>query len=333
MKIFKLFRYLLWPWVLVISTWVLYQLPLANIKLSIAALSWQDWFAWILLNSLIIYLGSLRWWLLLNLLQVHVHLRSLICIRQAGQAISFISPGPQVGGEPLQLFWLNKCGVSWQKAFLSLGLDRFFELFINLSVLLLSVLVILISPNGSLFIGHKIVFVFIVPLITVIAVSLFLVRQPKWFLNFFKRWRMPWAEHPRLLSVKNHWQSLRFDLHHLFKTKKLKLSLAVILSIASWVGLIGELALLLRFVDVSLGYTEFALLLVAIRLALLLPIPGGLGTLEASVIWSFQQLSLPISAALCLIALMRLRDAAILIAGLVCLRQVGGKPKQQLLSA
>jgi uncharacterized membrane protein YbhN (UPF0104 family) len=68
--------------------------------------------------------------------------------------------------------------------------------------------------------------------------------------------------------------------------------------------------------------TGLVLILVAMRLALLLPLPGGVGTLEASVLWSFQTLDLPASAAIGVIALMRLRDALVLLAGLLCLRSV-----------
>jgi uncharacterized membrane protein YbhN (UPF0104 family) len=53
---------------------------------------------------------------------------------------------------------------------------------------------------------------------------------------------------------------------------------------------------------------------------MLLPLPGGIGTVEASVLWSFNTLGLPASAAIGLIALMRLRDAIMLLAGLLSLR-------------
>ena len=56
------------------------------------------------------------------------------------------------------------------------------------------------------------------------------------------------------------------------------------------------------------------------RLAFLLPLPGGIGTLEAALFLAFQYLSLPATAAIGVIALMRLRDAVVLMAGLGCLR-------------
>ena len=82
------------------------------------------------------------------------------------------------------------------------------------------------------------------------------------------------------------------------------------------------MALVLAILDIEVDMTGLVLILVAMRLALLLPLPGGVGTLEASVLWSFQTLDLPASAAIGVIALMRLRDALVLLAGLLCLRSV-----------
>ena len=93
----------------------------------------------------------------------------------------------------------------------------------------------------------------------------------------------------------------------------------------AWVALLGELALLLNFVDVKFDVAGFLLILIAMRLALLLPIPGGIGTLEASVFWSFQYLNFSATAAIAFIALMRLRDVIILLFGLYCLRRADTK--------
>jgi uncharacterized protein (TIRG00374 family) len=304
-------------------------LPLATIATSIARLSWQEWLVWILLNSLIIYVGTLRWSVLINMLKASVSFGRLLCIRQAGQAISFITPGPQFGGEPLQLFWLCRRGMPLQKALLSLGLDRVFEVWVNFSMLLLGVSVILISPKSALVANYQMFVGVAALLVLVTAIPWLLVRQPRWLSSRFERKR--WAEHPLLLKIKRHWQSSISDVRLALKTQKPKLVFALVLSLACWAALIGELLLLLRFVDASLDLTEFAMLLVAMRLALLLPIPGGIGTLEASVFWSFQLLNLPSDAALGLIALMRLRDAVILLAGLSCARLVGVRRNQQLM--
>lgn len=332
MKIVKYLRFLLWPVALLLSGWMLAQLPLASLPQTIAALSGWQWLAWLVINGLIIWLATQRWWLLMAMLNARVAFVKLMCIRQAGQAISFITPGPQFGGEPLQLFWLCRGGVALQKALLALGLDRFFEVWINLSILVLGVLLLLFSPAGSLAANYQMLALLMLLLLLLAVIARVLLHQPEWLSARFERLAQRWAEHPHLSKINHHWQALGADLLFTVKTQKPQLLLAVILSLAGWLALLGELALLLHCVNVSLDVAGFAMLLVAMRLALLLPIPGGIGTLEASVFWSFQLLGLPASAALGLIALMRLRDAAILIAGLICLRQLGPEREGQLLA-
>jgi len=72
-------------------------------------------------------------------------------------------------------------------------------------------------------------------------------------------------------------------------------------------------------------FLNLVMIMVGMRLAMLLPVPGGIGTIEASLLWSFSLLGLPVAAAATLIALIRLRDAVVLIIGLLCLGSLGGR--------
>jgi len=145
----KLFTLLLWLIALGLGAWTLAQLPLVEISNSISSLSALQWIFWLGLNALFILVLGLRWQLLTKALAAPVHLLKLLLIRQAGQAVSFITPGPQFGGEPLQVYWLYKHGLPLRKALLSLGLDRFFELWVNFSVLLLAVLLLLTGIDSN----------------------------------------------------------------------------------------------------------------------------------------------------------------------------------------
>jgi len=146
-----------------------------------------------------------------------------------------------------------------------------------------------------------------------------LVRQPQWINHRLERIAARWQHNHRLNNINQHWQSLGDDLRIALRTQKPRFLLAILLSLLGWAGLLGELYLILRFVGIEADLHSFLIILVAMRMALLLPMPGGVGTLEASVLWSFQTLNLPAGAALGLIALMRVRDALVLVIGLACL--------------
>ena len=87
------------------------------------------------------------------------------------------------------------------------------------------------------------------------------------------------------------------------------------LSLLAWVGMIGEFWFLLYLVEAPRDLTSFVLLFTAVRLAFLLPLPGGIGSVEAALFWGFQSLGAPLETAAALILLMRLRDAVILLSG------------------
>lgn len=324
----KLFTLLLWLVALSLGAWTLAQLPLAEISNSISSLSTMQWIFWLGLNGMIILVLGLRWQLLNIALGAPIRLLRLLAIRQAGQAVSFITPGPQFGGEPLQVYWLYKYGLPLRKALLSLGMDRFFELWINFSVLLLAVLLLITGigdtsgdNNTTSTIGDW--QTALVPLLIFLGLMLslawILIKQPQWINNRLERIATRWQHNHRLNNINQHWQSLGDDLRIALRTQK-PLLLALFLSLLGWAGLLGELYLILHFVGIDADLNSFLIVLVAMRMALLLPMPGGVGTLEASVLWSFHTLNLPASAALGLIALMRVRDAIVLIIGLACLR-------------
>lgn len=316
----KAVRYLLWSLALALTGWTLSQLPLGNIAENISALSASQWLVWFAVNALLLGLGTQRWYGLIRMLNAKLNFVNLLFIRQAGQAVSFITPGPQFGGEPLQILWLSRVGVPLEKALLSLGLDRFYELAINFSVLIIGLLLLVILPNTPLSGAYHLLNLssFAMGAFALFAVCVLVVGATRWSVA-------KWGAHPRVLKFKQTWQSLSGDLCRAWQTQKLALINALLLSLISWAVLIAELALVLDFVGVSFDPVGLVLILVAMRLALLLPIPGGVGTLEAAVFWSFQSLGLPASAALGVIALMRLRDAVVLLFGLACLRWVGKK--------
>lgn len=329
------FTLLLWLIAIALAAWTLAQLPLADITHGISALSTVQWIFWLGLNALIIVVLGLRWQLLTQALAAPVNLLKLLLIRQAGQAVSFITPGPQFGGEPLQIYWLYKYGLPLRTALLSLGLDRFFELWVNFSVLLLAVLLLLAGVGDTLqydtlqydIIKYNAIGDWqtaLLPLLIFLGLMFLLawvlVKQPQWINNRLERIAARWQHNHRLNNINQHWQSLGDDLRTALRTQKIRFSLALLLSLLGWVGLLGELYLILHLVGIEADLHSFLIILVAMRMALLLPMPGGVGTLEASALWSFHTLGLPASAALGLIALMRVRDAIVLLIGLACLR-------------
>jgi uncharacterized protein (TIRG00374 family) len=312
---------LLWLAALILVGSVLSQLPFAAIAQTIGTVSLPQWLIWIGLNFGIMLLATQRWQVLSKLLKLPVKFSELLMIRQAGQTVSFITPGPQFGGEPLQIRWLCKHRqLPMHSAALALGLDRFYELWVNFGMLALGVLLLLASPAGDASNWQEILAILTTILLTLSLLGGLILIQPEPALAWLKPLTRQWRQHPRLQNIGTHRQRLGSDLKRAVAGQKPALLAALMLSLCGWVGLIGELWLLLSIFDLTLDASAFLVILVAMRLAFLLPLPGGIGTLEAALFWAFQYLSLPAEAAIGLIALMRLRDTLVLMLGLWCLR-------------
>lgn len=322
---------LLWLSAIALATWVLKDLPLDAMRRGLMQLSTSQWSLWLALNVLVMALSTLRWYALIAALQGSVSFLALTLIRLAGQTISFVTPGPQFGGEPMQIYWLYKRqGLALPKAVLSLGLDRFLELWVNFAVLLVGALLLLLSPRMAFADWNQVVLVLMLLLLSVPILFLAMARRPQWITRRLHPLITRWLSHPRLAALRSHQDALEEDFKELLRHRKRVLMQALGLSIFNWAVILAELWLLLFFAQVSVDLQGFTLIAVSIRLAMLLPLPGGIGTIEAALLWSIQMLGYELSDALVLIALMRLRDCLILLAGaasLAALRTKGISPE------
>lgn len=320
--------FLLWLVALVLVSWTLSQMPLADIGRTLAALEFDQWSTWVVVNVAVILIATARWTVLARMLEQSTGFVELLLVRQAGQTISFITPGPQFGGEPFQIYWLYKrAGMAIHSAVLSLSLDRFYELWVNFLMLILGVVWLIVSPDFGIQTRtggnwQQILLLMIFVLLLLSALAFVLIRQPTFVSSLLEKSGARWLDNPRLKKLDDHWHSMGEDLRVAVDKKKPALLVALLTSVMVWVLIVLEMWLVLGFFDISLNISGLILILVAMRIALLLPLPGGIGTLEASVFWSFQILQLPPSAALAVIAMMRLRDIAVLLAGLACIRVV-----------
>lgn len=311
---------LLWLLAIGLATWTFLQLPLGDIVSQLGLLQGSDWGLWIAVNLFILYLAVKRWQLLGQALGTELPLTALFRLRQAGSAVSFLTPGPHFGGEPLQLYWLH---CHWRlplhRAVAVLGLDRFVETGTNITVLLAGVLMLL--GTALLPVGEWLqVSAILTALLGVMLVSALLVlRHPAWLAERFRPLARRWRADQAPAGEGSGWAALVALLRDAVSSQRPRLWLALLLSLGGWAALLLELVLLLHFLGLSASAADIVLIMVAMRLAMLLPVPGGIGTIEASLLWSFRLLGLPVAAAAGLIALIRLRDVLVLLVGLGCL--------------
>ncbi len=289
------------------------ETPLAQIVQILSRLQPDQILALIMVNLAFLLLVNARWAILLRSLGWRVPLTKLILYRLVGFSVSYSTPGPQFGGEPVQVHLLHKQdGVPLTTAISSVLLDRLVDLLANFTFLFIGSLVVLM---GGLFAGWQggamwlLAFIlFLLPALHLLALAQ--NRRPlTWLVGQIDSPRPILARLQRLVG------QTEAEISGLVRTNPAVLVGMVGLSVLAWGVAIFEFWLSLRFLGVAAGGVETVSAVTAARLAFLLPLPGGLGALEASQSLAAQLLGWGPAVGLALSLMIRARDVILAIIG------------------
>jgi len=309
-------------WGIWLIVFLLLLLAMRNVRIgdAVAVLQTIEWgqiLLLILLNGWILAAGTARWWALLAGFGHHLPFLPLLAHRIAGFGVSFITPGPQFGGEPVQILLCEQHNVPRPVAIASVSLERSLELMINFGFLLLGAGLVLRAGVGRTALSPiTILFIFAVFLLpplyilllaggkrpltrTLSAVRSRFTPPPPWFARLFAA----------ITGVET-------ELAAFCRRSARFLWIALLLSIAGWTLLIAEFGLMFAVLGAPLSPVQLITLLTAARLAILLPLPGGLGSLEAALIWTLTEMGFAPSIAAGALLLVRLRDFSLALAGI-----------------
>lgn len=269
------------------------------------------------LNAAILILLTARWWWILRAQGYKRSFPALVGYRLAAFGVTYLTPGPQMGGEPFQAYLLHsKQSVPRAMAVASVTLDRLLELLANFSFLVVGVTTMLVS--GIL--GGQ-------TRMELIAFPLVLLALPVVYMLALGHGRRPLAwvvertarlfsESSRIQKIQRLARSAEDEVAAFCQERPGKVTLALLLSLLIWLMIILEFYLALRYLGVPLSLPQAIIALTAARLAFLLPIPAGLGTLEAGQVWAMGIMGFNPVAGLSISLLIRARDAALAAFGL-----------------
>lgn len=305
----RILRILLWVLIPIVLWWAIKDVPLSQITEKLAYLSFPKIIGLFVLNGLIITLFSSRWWVILRA-QGYPRLYSrLVLYRLAAFSMSYFTPGPQFGGEPLQVFLLKKREkVPFASAVASVTLDKLFELLANFTFLLIGMATVILAgvleakpspmllslPAGLL----------IIPLGYLIALGLGFRPASTLFSALAKRFETS----SRLREISLALDSAEMEIAGFYREKPAALVLSGSLSILIWLIMVYEFHLALRWLGAPLTLPQTVTALTASRLAFLLPLPSGLGTLEASQVLVMERLGINPAIGISLSLVIRARD-------------------------
>lgn len=287
--------------------------PLADIWNAVRQLTLWQVATLVIINITIYLLITLRWWIILRTGNRTISYFPLVLVRVAVFGISYFTLGPQVGGEPLQVLYLQrKYGMTYTRATSTVIMDKLLEFLANFFLLVIGLTAIveagILSTNVSTplvslipmaaillwpFIHIALMIRGIYPVGVVLRAAFSRYRIPKWVRFVIASERMAGLfcqRNPRALWM------------------------AAAASLAAGAGMISEYMLITSFLGINLHNWQIVAAWTTSWLAFLVPLPGGLGSLEASQVFTLGAFGVSAALAIGVTLLIRARD--ILIGGL-----------------
>jgi uncharacterized protein (TIRG00374 family) len=309
----------LWALALALLWWAGRNIEIASIWQAIRRLSLLQLGFLTVVNIVVLLTLSGRWWVVLRGLGYNVDYLSLSAYRLASFGLSYFTPGPQFGGEPLQIYLLRtRHDVPIASSTASVTLEKVIELIGNFTFLLFGLALIARLEFFNQQAGGGL-----------IVLALFLLGLPLVLLLAIARGKRPFSSLvrriPRLIRDRipawKRWQNgvlaVEIEMTIFFREKPIQFIAAMAFSLLTWVMLVCEYWLMLQFLDLRLTFDATIAVLATARLAFLTPLPGGLGALEAGQAFAFQRLGYSVAEGLSVGLLIRARDVVFGAIGLV----------------
>jgi uncharacterized protein (TIRG00374 family) len=318
-----------WQWLLLalavgLLLLTLRNIPLTDVWMQLRALQPDQILLLVLANVLVLATFSARWWILLFAQGYALPYHKLMAYRLATFAVSYFTPGPHFGGEPLQVYVVSRRhAVPGAVSLAAVVLDKLIEMIFNFTFVVVGALFVLQTQTGILgqmqtgaALGVGALFLLPVLILAALAAG----RHPL-------SWPLTQVLHNRFLRkrISAHSKAGHFvitlreseDLgSRLFRQRPWLLLGAVLVTVVSWVAIVAEFWLMTYVLGMGLSVPQALVALLAARAAILLPLPAAVGALEASQALAMVSLGLPASYGISLSLLIRGRDVLLGLVGL-----------------
>ncbi len=308
---------IIWLLVIFLFWWAWRDISLTALSAVFQQLTLPSFLFLLTLNAAILLLFSSRWWLIVRALGHRIPYLTLARYRLASFGVSYFTPGPQFGGEPLQVYLLKtRHNVPTETALASVSLDKILELLANFTFLALGILIVVWQGlffqkiSGILILASAgIVFL----LLAYLLAMLFGKTPLAWT---FSRLPLLKRDTPTLNKIRQTLLDAESQTGTFCRQKPRVILQATALSALIWLALLGEYALALRFFGLETSLLNILAIIIFARLAFLTPLPGGLGALEAGQVYAMQLLGFDPILGISISLFIRVRDSFFGLLGL-----------------
>ena len=259
------------------------------------------------LDLLIYFLITARWWFIVHAENKDIRYYPLIGVRISVFGISYFTLGPQIGGEALQVLYLQRnYGLTDTHATASVVMDKLLEFLANFFLLVFGLTAVIHAGILSSGVGLP-------PLILIGLAGL--VLWPLLHIILLSNRHYPISALLHILpGIRQDGKFVRFirASEHLAgkfcQRHPRDLFAAILVSLLASAGTVSEYALITSFLNIGLPFWQTSAAWTAGWLSFLVPLPGGLGALEASQVFALGSFGISAASAIGVTLLMRSRD-------------------------
>jgi uncharacterized protein (TIRG00374 family) len=318
-----------WQWLLGVLAlgllWLtLRSVPLADVWAQLRQLQPDQILLLVVANILVLATFSARWWLLLYAQGYRLPYYKLMGYRLATFAVSYFTPGPHFGGEPLQVYIVTRRhAVPPAVSLAAVVLDKLIEMIFNFTFIVLGALLVLQTQTslfGQLqvwtFGGIGALFLLPILILAALAAGSHPLSGPLARLLQLGPAKRRISTHSKLGHFVITLRESEDLGSRLFRHRPWLLAAAVLVTIVSWLTIIAEFWLMTYILGMGLSLSDALVALLAARAAILLPLPAAVGALEASQALAMVSLGLPAAYGISMSLLIRGRDVLLGLLGL-----------------
>ena len=307
----------LWLFVILLFVWAWRGVSLSSLGAVFQQLNALSVIILFIINAVILLLFSSRWWLIARALGHDMPYIALAKYRLASFGVSYFTPGPQFGGEPLQVYLLKKRhNIPTATALASVSLDKILELLANFTFLALGILIVV--WQGLFFQAFSGLLILssagIVFLLLIYLVAMLLGKTPLAWT--FSRLPLLKRDASSLNKIRQTLLNAEAQIGEFCSQKPFVILQATLLSAFIWLAVLGEYALALHFFGLQTSLLNVLAIIIFARLAFLTPLPGGLGALEAGQVYAMQSLGFDPILGVSISLFIRVRDSFFGLLGL-----------------
>lgn len=324
-----------------------------ELKGLLAAFNWSDLWLLIVLDFGMLASLTARWWLVLDGFGHRIPFLHLMRYRTAVFGLSYITPGPQVGGEVLQVYFpTSRHRVPTAVALAAASVDKTLDFLGTFTFLAIGVFVVFVGQHLVTTVSTPALLA-LLPLLLIpgaLIVRIWRGRHPisgmvLWVERLFPPGlRARLRTHRWLQGVPSlrrfHETIFRSEdlIAWLCRTRPYEVLAAVLMTALAWAFTFAEFRVMAHALNLPLERAQVVATMCLLYFGLLMPMPGGLGAVEAALVLALTSFGYSPAQALSLGLLIRSRDLiaagiGLLLGGVNGWRPRANRPAQDEASA